>query len=132
MDIKGAGQSVSKLHWREPVGIALGTLSAHKLRSFLTLLGVILSVSTLVGVISIIRGMDIYIADRVANMGANVFLVRQMGFITNAKDFMEALRKNRRISWEDYAFLRDNMKLAQAVGVEVRRNGKSRYGGETL
>jgi putative ABC transport system permease protein len=89
-------------------------------------------VSTLVGVISIIRGMDIYIADRVANMGANVFLVRQMGFITNAKDFMEALRKNRRINWEDYVFLRDNMKLAQAVGVEVRRNGKSRYGGETL
>jgi putative ABC transport system permease protein len=120
------------MQWREPVGIALGTLRAHKLRSFLTLLGVILSVSTLVGVISIIRGMDIYIADRVANMGANVFLVRQMGFITNAKDFMEALRKNRRITWEDYVFLRDNMKLAKAVGVEVRRRGNSRYSGETL
>ena len=59
--------------FREPVGVALETLHQHKMRSFLMLLGIILSVSTLIVVISLISGVNQYIADRVANLGSNVF-----------------------------------------------------------
>src|SRR2546422_1984598 len=58
---------------REPVSVALETLRAHKMRSFLMLLGIILSVSTLIVVIALISGVNRYIADRVANLGSNVF-----------------------------------------------------------
>src|SRR3989449_8541243 len=58
---------------REPIGVALETLRAHKMRSFLMLLGIILSVSTLIVVIALISGVNRYIADRVANLGSNVF-----------------------------------------------------------
>ena len=51
---------------RETVGIALDTLRAHKLRSFLTLLGVILAVTTLISVISILDGLNQYVADKIA------------------------------------------------------------------
>jgi putative ABC transport system permease protein len=117
---------------REPIFVALGTLRAHKLRSFLMLLGIILSVATLIVVVSLINGTNKYIENRVANMGANVFLLSRFGVITNAEDFTKAMRRNRMITWDDYEDLRDNLKLPQAIGVEVRRMGKVRYGNEAM
>jgi putative ABC transport system permease protein len=117
---------------REPMSVALGTLRAHKMRSFLTLLGIILSVSALIIVVAFINGTNIYIQDRVANMGANVFLLSRFGVITNAEEFTKAMRRNRNITWEDYEDLRDNLRLPQAIGVEVRRSGKVRYGNEAM
>src|SRR4051812_36635535 len=117
---------------REPIFVALGTLRAHKLRSFLMLLGIILSVSTLIVVVSLINGTNQYIQNRVANMGANVFLLARFGIITNAEDFTKAMRTNKNITWADYEDLRDNLKLPQSIGVEVRRNGKIRYGNEAM
>jgi putative ABC transport system permease protein len=112
----------------EPAAVALQTIRAHKLRTFLTLLGVILSVTTLIVVISLIEGTNRYIADRVANMGANVFLVNRFPLITNAQDFVKALRRNKYITWEDYEAMRDTLKLPLNVGVESRSGGKVRAG----
>jgi putative ABC transport system permease protein len=112
---------------REPIFVALSTLRAHKLRSFLMLLGIILSVSTLIIVVSLIRGTNQYIQNRVANMGANVFLVERFGIITNAADFVKASRRNRQITYDDFEDLRDNLKLPSNVGLEIRRNGNVRY-----
>jgi putative ABC transport system permease protein len=112
---------------REPIFVALSTLRAHKLRSFLMLLGIILSVSTLIIVVSLIRGTNQYIQNRVANMGANVFLVERFGIITNAADFVKATRRNRQITYDDFEDLRDNLKLPSNVGLEIRRNGNVRY-----
>jgi putative ABC transport system permease protein len=114
------------------MAVAIGTLVAHKMRSFLTLLGIILSVSALIIVVAFINGTNLYIQDRVANMGANVFLLNRFGVITNAEDFTKAMRRNRNITWEDYEDLRDNLKLPQAIGVEIRRGGKIRYGNEAM
>src|SRR4051812_8819861 len=114
---------------REPAGVAVETLWAYKLRSFLMLLGVILSVATLIIVVSLIEGMNRYIADKVANMGSNVFLVERFGLITDAAKFVKAQRRNPKITWEDFEALRDNMRTAKAVGVEVRTRGVVRYGG---
>src|SRR3954451_52777 len=117
---------------KEPASVAVETLWAYKLRSFLMLLGVILSVATLIIVVSLIEGMNHYIADKVANMGSNVFLVERFGLITDAAKFVKAQRRNPKITWEDFEALRDNMKTAKAVGVEVRTRGVVRYGGENM
>ena len=121
-----------RLLLREPAVVALENIRSHKLRSFLMLLGVILSVSTLIIVVSLISGINRYIAERVANMGSNVFLVRQFGFITDVEQFAKAVRHNRRMEWDDYEYLRDNMKLAKDVGVEVRTSGSIRNGSQSL
>jgi len=117
---------------KEPTAIALETIRAHKLRTFLTLLGIILSVSTLIIVVALIEGTNRYIADRVANMGANVFLVTQFGIIPDRKEFVKALRRNRPITWEDYEALRDNMELPLRVGLETRRTGTVKFGNQSL
>jgi putative ABC transport system permease protein len=121
----------SSAHW-EPLAIALETMRAHKLRSFLMLLGIILSVSTLIVVVALIQGTNRYIADKVANMGSNVFLVHQLPLITNAEQLTKALRKNRKVTWEDYEYLHDTMRLAKDVGVETRVLGKVRFSGQDV
>src|SRR5260370_14974990 len=136
MRILATGQESSMrrtgFNLKEPTMVALETMRAHKLRSFLMLLGVILSVTTLIVVISLIEGMNQYIADHVANMGVNVFLVNRFPIITSLEEYVKAQRRNRKITWDDYEFLRDNMKQAKAVGVQVNTLGKVRYNTESL
>src|ERR1700758_5884708 len=109
---------------REPVGVALETLHQHKMRSFLMLLGIILSVSTLIVVISLISGVNQYIADRVANLGSNVFLLTRFPIITDVQELVKAERRNKNVTWEDYESLRNNMKLPRRLGVEQRTRAK--------
>ncbi len=101
----------------ETLKLALSALRAHKLRSFLTLLGVILAVTTLVAVMSVIAGLNMYVADRIANLGANVFLVHRFGIITSQDQWIKA-QKRPLINYDDYVRLRDSMKLASAVAAE--------------
>src|SRR5213080_2852712 len=121
-----------RLLLREPIGVALETLRAHKMRSFLMLLGIILSVSTLIVVIALISGVNRYIADRVANLGSNVFLLTRFPIITDVEEYVKANRRNKKVTWDDFEALRDNMKLPLRVGVELRIDGKVRAGSHSL
>lgn len=118
--------------FREPVEVALETLRQHKMRSFLMLLGIILSVSTLIVVISLISGVNKYIADRVANLGSNVFLLTRFPLITDVEEYVRANRRNKKVTWDDYEALRENLKLPLRVGVELRAGGKVRRGTESI
>ena len=80
------------------------------LRSFLTLLGIILATTTLIAVMSLIHGMDVYIAEKVSDMGADGFRVVRMAFIGDwdAKKYLELLRKNPELRREEYEFVKAN------------------------
>ncbi|MGH9580527.1 MAG: ABC transporter permease, partial [Terriglobales bacterium] len=116
----------------EPAVVAMQTMRAHKMRSFLMLLGIILSVGTLILVVSLIECTNRYIADRVANLGANVFLLNRFPIITDSQEFVKALRRNKEITWEDYTALRDSLQLPLGVGVEVRKSGTVKGTSESL
>jgi putative ABC transport system permease protein len=113
----------------ETLRLALDTLRSHKLRSFLTLLGIILAVMTLVGVMSVVSGLNLYVSDKVANLGANVFVVNRFGIITNMDDFTKA-QKRPYMTADDYYYLRDKLQLASGVAavdnttLDVRGNGE--------
>jgi putative ABC transport system permease protein len=116
--------------WRtflETLKLALDALRAHKLRSFLTLLGVILAVVTLVVVMSVIAGLNLYVANRVANLGANVFIVDRFGIITSQDQFIKA-QKRPFITMEDFERLREGMKIATALAPEEDHNVQTRSG----
>jgi putative ABC transport system permease protein len=115
----------------ETMRLALDALRAHKLRSFLTLLGVILAVTTLVVVMSFVAGMNFYVADRIANLGANVFIVDRFGIITSQDAWIKA-QKRPFITMEDYERLRDSMKTAKAVAALDDHNIEIRSGNERL
>jgi putative ABC transport system permease protein len=126
------GNPRTRVSLKEPMMIALETLRTHKLRSFLTLLGVILSVSTLIVVVSLVEGTNKYVADKVANFGANVYLILQYPIISSRETRLRLERTNRKITWEDYEYLRDSMRLADAVGLQVNGSGKAKYGSESI
>ena len=112
---------------RETLMLALDTLRAHKLRSFLTLLGVILAVTTLVAVMSVVEGLNLYISDKVANLGSDAFVIDRIGIVTNLVDFNKA-RRRPPLSVEDYEGLRDRMQLAARVGAAEQTQADVRYG----
>src|SRR3984893_8659917 len=125
------GFRASAITMLETIRLAVDALRAHKLRSFLTLLGVILAVTTLVVVMSVVSGMNFYVADRIANLGANVFIVDRFGIITSQDAWVKA-QKRPLVTMEDYERLRDNMKSARAVAALDDHNINVRSGNQLL
>ena len=120
---------------REAFGIAMEALRTHKLRSFLTLLGVVIATTTLIVVMSVINGMNRYIADRIANLGTNVFVVHQYKWAQGYEAWLKARRRNRPLLVEDFEFLRDNLKGYKNIGAEAWTNSsdnQTHYRGHTV
>jgi putative ABC transport system permease protein len=108
---------------REAFWIALETLRSHKLRSFLTLLGVVIATTTLIVVMSVINGMNLYIADHFANLGTNVFILDQWDWTTTGDAWQKAQHRNKAIRIEDFEFLRDNIKGYKRIGARAGLGG---------
>lgn len=104
---------------REALGIALSELRAHKLRSFLTLLGVVISTTTLIVVMSVVHGLNQYIATHVAAMGTNTFIVSEFPWTMTYEQWLKAQRRNRPLDIEEYNFLRDNLKAYEHIGASA-------------
>jgi len=104
----------------EALWIALASLRAAKLRSFLTLLGIILSTTTLIAVMSVIHGMNRYVADKIADLGAGGFVVVRMAFFGDfdPKKYLEMLRKNPQLKVEEFEFLKAQARLSKDMGME--------------
>jgi putative ABC transport system permease protein len=76
-------------------------LRAHTLRSFLTLLGIIIGVTTIVGVVGVISGLNTYVAEKIIVMAPDVYIVQKFGIIRSRKEFLNALKRPP-ITWQEY------------------------------
>jgi putative ABC transport system permease protein len=124
----------SQASFLESASVAIDSLRANKLRSFLTLLGIILSTTTLIAVMSVIHGMDVFIAETASSMGSDGFSVQRMAFTgrRDPKAFLEALRKNPQLKREEYEFVRTNTTLVRDAGILSQRGGKVTYNGDVV
>lgn len=122
--------SKGKIHMRlffEGIRIALSSLRAHKLRSFLTLLGVIFGVMTVVAVAAVIEGFFRYVDRTVtADLGTNTVLLDKFGIITSFEDFISANRRNKDLTLSDTEYLRERTTLAAYIGAQSFSNGEVR------
>ena len=118
----------------ESARIAVESLGKNKLRSFLTLLGIILATSTLIAVTSFVNGMNVYIATKLSDMGSNGFRVVRIAFIGNwdPKKFLEMQRRNPQIKPVEYEFIKENARLLSDVGLETYKSVTVGYAGETM
>ena len=119
---------------REAFWIALEALRSHKLRSFLTLLGVVIATTTLIVVMSVVNGMNLYIAEHIANLGTNTFVLHQFQWAQGFDSFLNARRRNKPIRMEEYEFLRDNLQGYRAIGAmaQLFPNPAARYKGHVI
>ncbi len=117
--------------WEAVVG-ALQSLRGSKLRSFLTLLGIILATTTLIAVMSVISGMDVYIAENVSKMGADGYRVTRIVMMQwDPKKFLEMQRRNPQLSREEFEFLKSHAKLTSEIGMVANRGVTLNTGKET-
>lgn len=77
----------------ELIRVALVALRAHKLRSFLTTLGILIAVWTIVSVVSVISGMNEYVRTKILTLSPDVFVVTKFGIITSREAFLEAIKR---------------------------------------
>jgi putative ABC transport system permease protein len=120
------------MNFSEAVAIATASLWAHKLRSVLTLIGVVIGVAAVIAVVSLINGANQYVATKVFNLGADVFgLAKQPSIITNVDDFLE-FQKRKRITYDDYEAVRELCKSCKEVGASLGGRMEIRSGLNSL
>lgn len=105
---------------REAAGIAFSELRAHKLRSFLTLLGIVIATATLITVMSVVNGLNGYIATHIANLGANTFIVTEFKWAQGYTEYLKALRINRPVRLDEYQFLETRLPDYEHIGASAQ------------
>lgn len=103
----------------ESVSMALNSLWANKLRSFLTLLGIIIGVLTIITVISIIQGLNNYVYSKMAFYGANDFTVTKFSLGARSLEKIRKEMKRKNLTLEDMRLIREKCRSCELVGAEV-------------
>ena len=100
---------------------ALRAIRAHRLRSFLTLLGIIIGVATLVGVVSVIAGLNAFVQNKVIQLAPDVYVVTKFGIIRSREEFLDAV-KRRDFDWNDYLVVARTLQKAEGVAAQLVGN----------
>ncbi len=114
--------------------IAAANLRTAKLRTFLTLLGIILSTTTLIAVMALIHGMDVYVATKIADLGADGFVVVRFAFLGDwdPKRFLELQKKNPELSPDEFEFLKQRATMLHDIGMSTERTADVVYQGKRM
>ena len=104
--------------------VSSAALTRHKLRAFLTLLGVIIGVATVVGVVSVISGLNSYVKDKVIGLNPDIFIFTKYGIITSREELLAA-RKRRDLTLTDMEVVRRECRSCAQVGARGERSGRS-------
>ena len=117
----------------EAIRIALQSLWANKLRSALTLLGVVIGVAAVIAVVTFTSGINGYVAQKIFNLGADVFLISKVSpVITNIDQFLEG-QKRKDITIEDYEAVREACRHCAIVGAStIKVDGHAKYGEQSI
>lgn len=110
----------------EGVRIAYHALLANKLRTLLTLLGNIVGIMSVIAVVSLLGGIDLYMRTEVASEGSNLFSIQRVNFLEAIEDFEKFVDKvlyNPQITREDAAALRESLEHARYVSARVEQEG---------
>ncbi|MEP6719546.1 MAG: ABC transporter permease [bacterium] len=118
----------------EAIKLAISAILAHKLRSFLTLLGVIFGVATVIVVVSLIEGFNSYVDEKIANIGTNAFAVQKYSIedFSSVSALNAARRRNKDVTLDDAAALLGHGGSIQDVGAQEESGGDVKFGAINL
>jgi putative ABC transport system permease protein len=105
----------------ETLKLALSAIWAHKLRSVLTLLGMIIGVTAVVVVVSVIQGFNAYFDEKVAGIGSKSFSIRRFSFedFKDTDTIAAAQRRNKDLTLDEYEYLRERTQLIDKIGAKA-------------
>jgi len=116
------------MNFTETLKLAFSAIWAHKLRSFLTLLGMIVAVATFMIVLSVLQGFNAYVDEKIAGIGSNSFTVRRFSFddFKDTDTIAAAQRRNPDLTFADRDFIRERAQLINQIGMKAPAGGMSR------
>ena len=115
------------MHIAESIRISLRSLWANKLRSVLTLLGVVIGVAAVIAVVTFVSGINDYVAKKIFNLGADVFIVSKMSAVETNVDHFLAAEKRKNIVLDDYEAVRDACRHCAYVGALMSGSGRVKH-----
>ncbi|HKP71522.1 MAG TPA: ABC transporter permease [Pyrinomonadaceae bacterium] len=110
------------MRFTETFRLALATIWLHKLRSALTLLGIVISISAVVIIVSLIQGFNVYVDEKIAGIGAKFFTIDRFS-INDLRDvdaITAALKRNKYLTLDEYDYLQTHATLIDKIGVRAR------------
>jgi putative ABC transport system permease protein len=129
--VAAAGKESWTMQFTEALKLALQSLWANKLRTILTLIGVVMGVSSVIMVITLVNGANSYVTSKIVKHGADVFMVRQAPAVNfSAADYLR-YQKRKILRDEDYEAVRDNCTECSEVGVTALRATNISYHGNS-
>src|ERR1700733_14212993 len=112
------------MEFKEAVQIALQSLWANKLRTILTLLGVVIGVASVIAVVTLVNGANTYVATKFSSYGADVFTVSKMPQIITSPEDYQRFQKRKDILLPDYRYVEANCKHCIGIGAQQAVTGK--------
>jgi putative ABC transport system permease protein len=120
------------MNFTEAILIALSSLRANRLRSILTLLGIVIGVTTVITVVSFISGLNDYVAQKIFNLGPDVFIVtRASQVITSFDDWIES-QKHKMLTLDDMEAMHDGCDTCRSFGAMFQASAQVKYGRDFL
>ncbi len=119
----------------ETLKLALASITANKLRSFLTLLGMIIGMAAFMIVLSLLQGFNSYVDEKIAGIGSNSFSVQRFNFedFKDSDTIAAAQRRNTELNFEELDFIRDHATTLSAIGAKAGNTRRDvKYGSQTL
>jgi len=122
------------MNFTETLKLAFAAIWAHKLRSFLTLLGMIIGVTAFMVVLSLLQGFNTYVDEKIAGIGSNSFTIRRFSFedFKDTDTIAAAQRRNKELTFDEMEFIRERAQVIDKIGAkalpnsrEVKRNGET-------
>jgi putative ABC transport system permease protein len=115
------------MEFKEAIKIALQSLWANKLRSVLTLIGVVIGVSSVIAVITLTNGVNKYVATKVYGYGADVFTLSKESPVIFSYEQWQKYQKRKKLTLDDYKAIRDLCQSCASVGALLNTSGKVVY-----
>jgi putative ABC transport system permease protein len=117
---------------RDNVAQCFNALRSHKLRASLTMLGLTMGVATLITVMTLVQGANLYVEQKIANLGTNVFQIARTPFaVTDFNIIIKAL-KFKKIEVDDMRAIADGCRACEEVGATASTTVRARYGNKEV
>src|SRR5467141_4685092 len=117
---------------RDNLAECFNALRSHKLRASLTMLGLTMGVATLITVMTLVQGANLYVEQKIANLGTNVFQIARTPFaVTDFNIIIKAL-KFKKIDVDDMRAIADGCPACEEVGATESTTVRARYGNKEV
>ena len=117
---------------KEALKLAVQSLWANKLRTVLTLLGVVIGVTSVIAVVTLVNGANDFVIQKFSRYGSDVFTVTQKpAIITNAADYVK-YNKRKVVLYDDYKYIEENCKRCVGIGGQQAATGKLVHGTQAI